>query len=146
MDHADSSRSAWLGMAVRVIICDDQGRMLLLKRPHGGHFPDQWEFPGGKSDPGETPDISCVRETLEETGLQIRLDRLIGAVEGRVKGLRTINLAMAGSIVGGECKLSSEHVDASWCELDEIRRRDITDVTRDILRLGEPVKKAADDE
>ncbi len=58
---------------VRVLVLSEQG-VLLLKRPH----PPVWEMPGGAIDPGESPAEAAVRETREETGLEVRLTGLVG--------------------------------------------------------------------
>ena len=60
--------------AVVVIILDDDGRVLLLKRPEDHHqFPGEWCFPGGKVDEGESHELAVVRETIEETGVKMRI-------------------------------------------------------------------------
>ncbi|MEO8603114.1 MAG: NUDIX domain-containing protein [bacterium] len=58
---------------VRILVTTEEG-VLLLKRPH----PPVWEMPGGEIDPGETPADAAVRETREETGLEVRLTGLLG--------------------------------------------------------------------
>ena len=45
------------------------GRVLVGKRPIGGHLPGEWEFPGGKINPGESAETAARRELTEETGL-----------------------------------------------------------------------------
>ena len=46
-----------------------EGRLLICQRaPHGG-FPNQWEFPGGKIEPGEDPQAALRRELFEELGI-----------------------------------------------------------------------------
>ena len=60
----------WLCVAAGLLI-DDRGRWLMHRRPpnkaHGG----LWEFPGGKVEPGETPDAALVRELMEELGIAV---------------------------------------------------------------------------
>lgn len=63
---------------VRVLVVTEAG-VLLLKRP----CPSVWEMPGGAIDPGESPEEAAVRETAEETGLQIRLTGLLGRFHRR---------------------------------------------------------------
>jgi mutator protein MutT len=46
-------------------------RYLIRRRPEGTVYAGYWEFPGGKCEPGETPDEATRRECLEETGLVV---------------------------------------------------------------------------
>jgi 8-oxo-dGTP diphosphatase len=47
------------------------GRVLLARRPEGKHLAGLWEFPGGKVEPGESPDAALVRELREELGVEL---------------------------------------------------------------------------
>ena len=49
----------------------DDGRVLLAERPAGTSLAGLWEFPGGKIDPGETPEAALVRELAEELGVAV---------------------------------------------------------------------------
>ncbi|MCK9188201.1 Nudix family hydrolase [Acidithiobacillus sp.] len=53
------------------IIEDASGRLLVSLRPEGKPWPGFWEFPGGKVDPGETPEQALVRELWEELGITV---------------------------------------------------------------------------
>ena len=57
-------------IAIAVVI-DQQERVLIGPRPEGVPQAGLWEFPGGKIEPGETPEMAATRECLEETGLTI---------------------------------------------------------------------------
>ena len=53
-------------------LVDADGRVLLTQRPEGKSLAGLWEFPGGKVDPGETPEESLIRELHEELGIVIK--------------------------------------------------------------------------
>jgi 8-oxo-dGTP diphosphatase len=48
---------------------DVEGRVLLAQRPEGKSMAGLWEFPGGKIEPGETPEAALIRELQEELGI-----------------------------------------------------------------------------
>lgn len=52
-----------------VALIDVDGRVLLAQRPDGKSMAGLWEFPGGKVEPGETPEEALVRELNEELGI-----------------------------------------------------------------------------
>lgn len=53
------------------------GRILIGQRKNIGHHPLKWEFPGGKVEPGETPEQATIRELAEELAIRARVDREI---------------------------------------------------------------------
>jgi 8-oxo-dGTP diphosphatase len=58
-----------LVLVAAVALIDVDGRVLLAQRPAGKSMAGLWEFPGGKVDPGETPEDALVRELAEELGI-----------------------------------------------------------------------------
>ncbi|MEM5470454.1 8-oxo-dGTP diphosphatase MutT [Hoeflea sp. AS60] len=50
-------------------LVDADGRVLLTQRPEGKKLAGLWEFPGGKVEPGETPEEALIRELSEEVGI-----------------------------------------------------------------------------
>jgi len=52
-------------------LIDADGRVLLAKRPQGRPMAGLWEFPGGKVEPGETPEAALVRELEEELAIKV---------------------------------------------------------------------------
>ncbi len=52
-----------------VALIDRDGRVLIAQRPEGKSMAGLWEFPGGKVEPGETPEAALIRELHEELGI-----------------------------------------------------------------------------
>ena len=59
------------------VIRDVRGRVLLARRTDGRDLAGLWEFPGGKVEPGETPEAALVRELREELGIEARVDEAL---------------------------------------------------------------------
>ena len=62
---------------IAIAVVEHSGRYLIGRRPDGVPLAGLWEFPGGKVKPGETPEQAAVRECREETGLAVRIERLL---------------------------------------------------------------------
>ncbi len=58
-------------LVAAVALIDTDGRVLLAERPAGKHLAGLWEFPGGKVQPGETPEAALIRELAEELGIDV---------------------------------------------------------------------------
>ena len=58
-------------LVAAVALIDADGRVLLAERPAGKHLAGLWEFPGGKVQPGETPEAALIRELAEELGIDV---------------------------------------------------------------------------
>ena len=64
---------------VGAVVHDAAGRLLLIQRGHDPHR-GRWSLPGGRIEPGESPEQAVVREVREETGLDVRAERHVGQV------------------------------------------------------------------
>jgi 8-oxo-dGTP diphosphatase len=62
---------------VCAVLVDAHGRVLLAQRPAHKHLALKWEFPGGKVEPGETPEAALVREIAEELGCALVVGRAL---------------------------------------------------------------------
>jgi 8-oxo-dGTP diphosphatase len=54
-----------------------EGRILLTRRMEGAHLAGLWEFPGGKVEPGEDPEMTVVRECAEECAIDVIVDDIL---------------------------------------------------------------------
>ena len=63
-------------LVVAAALIDETGRILLAQRPEGKQLAGLWEFPGGKIDPGETPEAALVRELAEELSITVKEEEL----------------------------------------------------------------------
>jgi mutator protein MutT len=104
-----------LRIAAHAVITDRRGRLLLLRRPETSEDnPGRWEFPGGKIDPGEGIHDALVREVREETGLEARPGRLLGAGDQERREGRVVHLVLGAVAPDREVALSEEHDAYRW--------------------------------
>ncbi|MDR2162855.1 MAG: NUDIX hydrolase [Clostridiales Family XIII bacterium] len=95
----------WAG-GVRIVIPDNQGRVLLVRQHHDGR--DIWMVPGGAIEDGESSRDAAIREVLEETGLIIHVGRLLWHVEEvSERGQRFVNFFI-GKVIGGHPELGED--------------------------------------
>ncbi len=59
-------------LVVAVALVDADGRVLIAQRPEGKKMAGLWEFPGGKVEPGETPEAALIRELQEELSINTK--------------------------------------------------------------------------
>ena len=73
-----------------VALIDADGRLLLAQRPEGKSMAGLWEFPGGKVEPGETPEDALVRELREELGVDATVGAPVACVPLETPGRRLV--------------------------------------------------------
>ncbi len=110
-------------MVVEATICHViRGRKLLLKKASRGISVGKWNAPGGKSEPGETPEECARREVLEETGLQVSELFHHGALVFMMDGGRTLHTRahlFSTRNVKGRAR-SSDEGPVKWFSLDDL--------------------------
>lgn len=104
------------------------GKFLLLKRKT---VPCIWSPPGGRLKINENPIEGLKREIKEETNLEIEVLAPVNTWFGLWKAKPLLSIDYLVKIIGGNFKISSEHTDSVWVDLDE-------------LRAGKPVKLRED--
>ena len=122
-------------LSAKVVIHDDSGRCLLLKRSLGSKGnPGKWDLPGGKVDSAETFEHALLREVAEETGLSISLGRVLGAAESELPTRRIVYLILEAHLESGEVRLSDEHDEYVWVERQDLTAMDLADQFREFVR------------
>ena len=112
-----------------IIFDEAREKVLLTKRADNG----QWCLPGGGVDPGESVEETIIREVQEETGLTVRVLRLIGVysdpdalvVYDEKTSVQIVALSFETEIVSGEPGLSDETSDWGYFSLDEMNELDM---------------------
>jgi 8-oxo-dGTP diphosphatase len=122
------------GLAVRVLLTDKNGKILILKRSTNSKTnPGKWELPGGKVDQGESFDQALIREVYEETNLKISLDHVIGVSEQNLSLIRAVHIIMSGKILEGELTLCSEHEGYAWVFFEDLVNYELADWLNDFV-------------
>ena len=84
-------------VVVALVFISQSDSILLVKQNYGEQY---WSLPGGVMEPGESIDQTAIREVKEETGLDVRLKRVVGLYSKPDEG--TLAVAFEGEVIGGD--------------------------------------------
>lgn len=84
-----------------------------------GDFKDWWEFPGGKMEPGETPEVALVREIKEELSTDISIDKYLYTVDYDYPKFHLTMHCFMCSLIREALHLN-EHEAARWLNREDI--------------------------
>ncbi|MBK35735.1 MAG: NUDIX domain-containing protein [SAR202 cluster bacterium] len=104
-------------------------RVLITRREDNG----RWCLPGGRMEPGESAEEACAREVLEETGLVVRVGRLVGVYSSPHRlttyrdgnSFQSVVLNFEAAAMEGELTLSDETTAFGYHSLDEMKGIDV---------------------
>jgi 8-oxo-dGTP diphosphatase len=105
-------------LVVAGLIIGDDRRVLITQRRADQNMPLQWEFPGGKVEPGESPVAALVRELTEELGVTANIGRIWDVLFHRYPTFDLVMLVYACRIIG--TPRCVEVADLAWVRTDEL--------------------------
>lgn len=97
----------------------NQKEIFVTQRGYGD-YKDGWEIPGGKLEPGETPEECIVREIREELATEVRAERILGVVDYDYPTFHLTMHCILCTIVSGKLQLL-EHEAAKWVNKEILR-------------------------
>lgn len=117
---------------VAAAVIEHEGRILIARRRPGVHLAGKWEFPGGKIEPGETPEECLVRELREEFTVETEIGPFLGSAVHEYPGRVIELLAYRTRYLSGEFILSC-HDEIRWITPDQCRDFDFAEADLFIL-------------
>jgi len=113
-------------------IIEKDGWVLIARRKPGKHMGGKWEFPGGKIEPGETPEQGLARELEEELALNARVGKFLCSTRFEGDGVSLDLLVYAVDSFEGTPQLR-EHDEIRWVRPDQIASFDLADSDRRVV-------------
>jgi 8-oxo-dGTP diphosphatase len=122
-------RRSIAGIALR------DGKILVAKRVPGGPIGLRWEFPGGKVERGEGDREALKREFMEEFGIEVEAESLLGTSEFESPSGRRILAAWTVRIPPEAVLELREHSELDWIPFAELEKMDLAGSDRDLLPI-----------
>jgi 8-oxo-dGTP diphosphatase len=119
-------------LVVAGLILGDDGRILITQRRADQALALQWEFPGGKVEPGEAPAPALVRELREELGVTVAVGRIWDVLFHAYPEFDLVMLVYACRIVDGSPR-AVEVADLAWVAPPDLARWDILPADRPLV-------------
>ena len=120
-------------LEVVAAIITHENKVFCTQRGYGD-FKDMWEFPGGKMEPGETPQEALKREIREELATEIEVDDFIHTIEWDYPKFHLTMHCFFCRVIKGHLQLL-EHEAARWVEKDKLDEVDWLPADRTIVPL-----------
>ena len=99
-------------ISAATIVLNEQGKILLIKGPRRG-----WEMPGGQVEEGESLKDAAIRETKEESGIDIEVTKFCGVFQNVERSI--CNFLFLGKAIGGTPTTSTESLEVGFFPLEE---------------------------
>jgi len=117
---------------VTAAVIEKEGKILLAQRKEGSALAGKWEFPGGKLEPGETPQACLRRELMEEFGVDTEIGEFVCASRFEYKHLPIELLVYRARHLAGEFKLN-DHARIEWVAPADLKNFDLSSADIPVL-------------
>lgn len=117
-----------LKAAMAVVINQNKEVLILKREPHTGWMPEKWGLPGGHIEKNESSVDAAVRETKEETNLDLSC-----VTELQRKGQAMIYYSNSWT---GHVEIDFEHTDWAWAPYNELDNYDTTPMLKETVKLA----------
>lgn len=112
-------------LVVAGLITSADGRLLITQRRADQNLPLKWEFPGGKVEPGESPEQALVRELGEEIGASTQIDRIWDVLFHAYETFDLVMLVYHCRLLPGQEIRCVQVNDFAWCRPEDLGAYDI---------------------
>ncbi|MDD2804018.1 MAG: (deoxy)nucleoside triphosphate pyrophosphohydrolase [Elusimicrobiales bacterium] len=129
---------------VTAAVIEKEGKILLAQRRRGDALGGKWEFPGGKLEPGETPEECLRRELREEFGVETKIGRFVCSSKFEYKHLPIELLVYRAEHLAGEFRLN-EHDALAWVDLAGLAAYDLSAADIPVVKVLIEEARAADE-
>jgi 8-oxo-dGTP diphosphatase len=119
---------------VTAAVIIQNGKYLIARRQAGGSLGKKWEFPGGKVEPGETPEEGLVRELKEEFNIKVKPGKFIGSHQFKNNDKEYELMAYFTEIIEGTITLTV-HDEIQWVKAGEFDTFDIAASDKAIINI-----------
>lgn len=109
---------------VTAAVIEKDGKVLIARRKAGDALAGKWEFPGGKMEPGETPEQCLRRELTEEFGVDTEIGAFICSSKFEYKHLPIELLVYRARHISGDFRLN-DHAAIAWVAVDDLQDYDL---------------------
>jgi len=117
---------------VTAALIEKNGKFLIAKRKKGGHSEGRWELPGGKLEPGETPEQCLARELKEEFDIETEVKGLLCSTEFAYHDIAIELLVYKVNHIAGDFKLI-DHDEIRWVSPEEFDKYHFAEADRIVL-------------
>jgi 8-oxo-dGTP diphosphatase len=106
---------------IHALVSKDNKFLLIKRNSNYNYDPDCWDLPGGGINFGEQPLETIIRETKEETDIDINIGKILHTCGVLTEPIWSIEIYVEGEYLKGDVVLSSEHSSFMWLTREELR-------------------------